>query len=171
MLRHILFLFLAVALPLLGDESGPPISITSPDTATTYVYGTIKSRSLHWSDAKQMLSAEVSFVDERQDSLQSTEDAHSFQLPGITLDKAHGIFYATTSKGEVIPVARRKKTLFLSTIEVLPNAVVRINHHRGNVTVILEAIRPDDVAKEQHKQDGATDPDATHNVDLHQLLP
>jgi hypothetical protein len=170
--RHILLLFLAVALPLLAaDESEPPISITSPDTATTYAFGKIKSRSLHWSEAKQTLSAEVTFVDEQPDSLQSNEDSHSFLLPGITLDKAHGIFYATSVKGEVIPVARRKKSLFLTTIQVLPNAIVRVNHSHGNVTVTLEAIRPADVAKEQRKQDAEGGPDATHSIDLHQLLP
>lgn len=172
MLRFFLFLFLAAALPLLAeDENGPLISIASPDTATTYAFGTIKSRALVWNEKTATLSAEVTFVDEQPDSTQPPEDTHRFRLPGITFDQAHGIFYATSPKGEAIPVARRRKALFLTSIDVLPNAIVRIYHPRGSVTVRLEAIRPADVAKIRRKQDDGGDSNDTRNVTLHDLLP
>ena len=85
----------------------------------------------------------------------------------MTLDEAKGIFFATSAKGEVIPIARLKKTLFLKTIEVLPNAAVRIQHPRGDITVILEAISPNDPA--MHAQPG-TNPNGTHQLDLNKLL-
>lgn len=171
MLRLLLFFFL-IALGggrLTADEEGaPPISITSPDTGSTFAFSTIKHHALIWDDKAQVLMAEVTFVDEQQDSLQSTDDTHRFRLPGITYDKVHGIFYATSSKGEVIPVAHKKKTLFITSIEPLPNAAVRIHHQRGAVSVTLEAIRPSDLAKQKQP---TTNPDGTHSIDLESLLP
>jgi hypothetical protein len=173
MLR-LIFLFLALGgLPVAAqdDGHGPLISIPSPDTATTFVFGSIKSRALVWNDKTQTLVAEVTFQDEQQDNLQANDDTHRFRLPGVTLDQAHGIFYATSPKGEVIPVARRRKTLFLTTIQVLPNAVIRIFHEHGNVEVTLEAIRPSDVEKEKKAQSGQDNPDGTHSINLQSLLP
>jgi hypothetical protein len=167
MLRFV-FLFLALGvLRLAAQDSAPPISITSPDTASTFVFSTIKNRALIWDKATQTLLAEVTFVDEQQDSLQPNDDTHRFRLPGIILDPVHGIFYATSATGEKIPVAQRKKTLFISSVEPLPNAVVRVSHRHGEVSVTLEAIRPADIAK----QKPASNPDGTHSVDLRQLLP
>ena len=175
--RLLFFLFALTVLPLLADDgSGPLISIVSPDTATTFAFGSIKNRALIWSDSTQTLSAEITFIEEQQYTLQPDDDTHRFRLPGITLDKAHGIFYATSPKGEVIPVARKKKTLFITTIEVLPNAIVRVSHHRGEVSVSLEAIRPSDAAK--LRKDKATqaaqsnpDGDGGHTVNIQDLLP
>jgi hypothetical protein len=65
-------------------------------------------------------------------------------------------------------VAHYKKTLFIKSIEVLPNARVRIVHPRGVITVILEAISPNDPA--MHPPADDSDPDATHSVDLGQIL-
>jgi hypothetical protein len=167
MLRFV-FLFLAQgALPLAAQENSPPISITSPDTASTFVQSTIKHRALIWDDATKTLSAEVTFVDDQQDSLQPNDDTHRFRLPGIAFDPAHGIFYATAATGEKIPVAQKKKTWFLTSIEPLPNAAVRVIHRHGVATVTLEAIRPADLAK----QKPTTNADGTHSVDLRQLLP
>jgi hypothetical protein len=175
MFRYFWFFMALAALPLRAEDSAPPIIIESPDTATTYAYGTIKHRALVWSDSSRTLYAEVTFTDEQQDNSQAEDDTHRFRLPGVTFDRAHGVFYATTSQGESIPVAQRKKSLFLSTIEVLPNAIVRVYHRRGNVSVTLEAIRPADVAREKQQQDRAassgTNPDGSHTVNLQDLLP
>jgi hypothetical protein len=171
MLRFIFLLLALGALPLAAQDDGPLISIPSPDSATTFAFGSIKSRALIWNDKTQTLVAEVTFQDEQQDNLQPNDDTHRFRLPGVTLDKVHGIFYATSPKGEVIPVARRKKALFFTTIQVLPNAVVRIYHQHGNVEVTLEAIRPSDLAKEKKAQSGQDNPDGTHSINLQKLLP
>jgi hypothetical protein len=66
----------------------------------------------------------------------------------------------------VIPVARLQKELFLKTIEVLPNARVRILRQKGNVSVILEAISPNDPAMHP----GPGHPDGEHAVDIRQIL-
>jgi hypothetical protein len=165
-----LMLGLALALPQLSQaqDDGPPISITSPDEGTTYALATIKDHSLVWDKSQKMLVARVTFI-ELDDSLSpSSDDTHDFRLPGVSFDPVKGIFTATTAKGVIIPVAHYKKTLFIKSIEVLPNARVRIVHPRGVITVILEAISPNDPA--MHPPADDSDPDATHSVDLGQIL-
>jgi hypothetical protein len=167
-------LFFAVALLLIlpawaepGDD-GPPISITSPDKGQTYVLGTIKSHQLYWSKSQKMLIARVTFTDEESAMGTPQDDTHEFRLPGISFDEAKGIFTATTAKGEVIPVAHYKKVLFVKSIETLPNAAVRVMHPRGAITVILEAIPPNDPA--MNAAAPGTDPDSTHQVDINSIL-
>jgi hypothetical protein len=164
----ILIAALLLALPRLSPalDDGPPISISSPDVATTFAFGSIKNRSLFWSKTRQVLIARVTFTDDQQDSGGPVDDSHDFRLPGVTLDPAKGIFYATSPKGLVIPVARYKKTLFITNIEILPNAVVRVRREHGSVSVILEAISPDDPAMHPKPDDS----DGTHQVDIKQLL-
>jgi hypothetical protein len=173
MLRLILFLLAALFAFSPGlapaDVDGPLISITSPDQATTFVYGTIKDHSLVWNKDKKMLSAHVTFIDVSDDSSGTSEDTREFRLPGVDLDPAKGIFFATAPSGQTVPVAHFKKTLFMQTIEVLPNAIVRILHPHGNVTVILEAISPDDPAMHPAPARPAN-PDDTHQEDIQQIL-
>ena len=155
--------FLALPLPAQVDDA-PPIVVQSPDTGTTYVYGSIKNHSLTWDKKEKMLIAHVSFVDLQDSGGTGNEDSHDFRLPGVKLDEAKGIFYACTSKGEAIPVAHFKKTLlFIQGIEVLPNARVRIQRDGGNVSVVLEALRPDDPALK-------APPGDTHQINFQDLL-
>jgi hypothetical protein len=149
------------------EDDGPPVSITSPDRATTFAYGSIKDRVLIWSRKEQVLIARVTFTDAEQSNGSSNDDTHDFKLPGVTFDEAKGLFSATSRKGVIIPVAHVKKALFFKTIEVLPNAAVRILRDRGNVTVILEAIGPDDPAMHP----APTDPDGAHKVDADKIVP
>lgn len=154
-------------LPALVDD-GPPISITSPDTATTFAYGTVKTRSLVWKKKDNILVAVITFSDTEEGNGTPGDDTHEFRLPGVTYDEAKGVFFATSAKGEVIPVAAFKKTLFFKSIEVTPNAMVRILHPHGDVTVILEAISPNDPAL--HAPPATTNPDGTHAVDINSIL-
>jgi hypothetical protein len=151
-----------------AQDEGPPISITSPDAGTTFAYGTIKSHVLIWNKSERVLIARVTFTDAEQNLGQPNDDTHEFRLPGVTLDEAKGVFLAKTAKGEVIPIAHIKRVLFIRTIETLPNARIRILHPKGNVTVILEAISPNDPA--MHPAPANSDPDATHKVDIDKIL-
>jgi hypothetical protein len=175
MSRTLFFLVLALALfsprissaqDTLAPDDGPSISITSPDTASTFVFGTIKNHALIWNKAAKLLIARVTFVDAQQDNSQAYDDTHDFRLPGVTFDAATGVFSATSAKGEVIPIARIKKVLFINTIETLPNAVIRVLHPKGNVTVILEAISPNDPAMHAPPDN----PNGTHQVDIDKIL-
>jgi hypothetical protein len=170
MLRTVLLLALFLFFPrvLSAQDDSPPISITSPDAATTFAYGTIKTHALIWLKNKKMLVARVTFTDADSANGTPNEDTHEFRLPGVTFDEAKGVFTATTAKGEVIPVAHYKKILFLQTIETTPNAVVRVQHPRGSVTVILEAISPDDPA--MHSSPANTNPDGTRQVDIDKIV-
>jgi len=170
MSRYVPFLALTLTLILSGwlwaEDEGPLISITSPDHAVTFAYGSIKDRVLIWKKKESMLVARVTFTDAEQSNGSSNDDTHEFKLPGITFDEAKGVYFATSPKGVVVPVAHIKKALFFKTIEVLPNAAVRILRERGNVTVILEAISPTDPAL----QPPPVDPDGTHKVDADKIL-
>ncbi len=172
MLRRLIYPVMALAwlasVPLIAMEEGPPISITSPDQATTFAYGEIKNHQLIWNKNTQMLSARVTFTDQQQNLGQPNEDTHFFRLPGVTFDPVKGLFYATSAKGVVIPVAFIKKTLFIKTIEVLANANVRIIRERGSVTVILEAISPDDPSLRPAPADTSTND--THKVDINKII-
>ena len=173
MSRGLFFYILAVILfsiPLSAEpgDDGPPISITSPDVATTFAYGTIKSHALVWNKSQKVLIARVTFTDSELNNGTPNDDTHEFRLPGVAFDEAKGVFFATTAKGEVIPVAHFKKVLFIKSIEVLPNANIRILHPRGNVTVILEAISPNDPA--MHPAPANSDPDGTHKVDIDKIV-
>jgi len=168
------FFFLALALALFStrvasaQDDGPPIVIASPDTGTTFAYGTVKNHTLVWNKKEKVLIAQVTFSEEDPSSGPSNDDTHEFRLPGVTFDETKGIFFATTARGEVIPVARIKKTLFMKSIEVLPNANIRILHPRGVISVILEAISPTDPA--MHPPPDNSNPDATHTLDIDKIL-
>ncbi len=175
MLRLVLFLALMLFAPasvfaqeaVLMKDEGPPIAITSPDVGTTYVYGSLKSRQLYWNKRAKMLIARVTYTDsEMVDNNSPQDDTMDFHLPGVAFDETRGIFTATTAKGVVIPIAHLKKSFFVKTIEILPNARVRVIRDHGNVTVVLEAISPDDPAMHP----APTNPDGTHSVDFSHML-
>jgi hypothetical protein len=173
MSRYVLILALALILisPALqadpGDD-GPPIAITSPDTAVTYAMASIKSHSLVWNKKSKVLTAHVTFTETDPTFAQANDDSHEFRLPGVTFDETKGMFFATSAKGEVIPVAQFKKTFFVKSIVTTANAVVRIIHPKGgSVTVILEAISTNDPA--MHPP-ASSDGDGTHQVDVDKLF-
>jgi len=152
----------------LQADDGPPISIVSPDKGTTFAYGSIKNHILIWSKKHQTLSARITFTDAEFNNGQANDDTHEFRLPGVTYDETKGLFFATSPKGEVIPVARVKKSFLFKTIETLPNANVRIQRMSGNITVILEAISPNDPSL--HAPPPSTNPDGGQKVDIDKVL-
>jgi hypothetical protein len=165
------FLLLSLLLTLtspLPAEDGPPISITSPDSSTTFAYATLKQHVLIWNPKAKMLIARVTFSDEEHSIGQPTIDTLEFRLPGVGFDEPKGIFYAVSAKGETIPVAHFKKALFFKTIATFPNAVVRVQRLRGNVTVVLEALSPHDPLLTAPPPGG--NPDDTHRVPLDSIL-
>jgi len=171
MSRRILWIALALAffpVRFLQADDGPPISITSPDKGTTFAYGSIKNHTLIWSKKYKTLVARITFTDAEFNNGQPNDDTHEFRLPGVAYDETKGLFFATSAKGEIIPVAQVKKAFLFKTIETLPNANVRIQRMSGNVTVILEAISPNDPAL--HAPPSSTNPDETQKVDTNKIL-
>jgi hypothetical protein len=168
----LLAFLLAVAPVLFGPpaqaDDGPPIVITSPDTATTFAFGSVKDHSLFWDKKSGMLIARIVFDDVDQAGGSANDDTHEFRLPGVSFDPAKGLFYAASAKGERIPVAHIRKELFLKVVETLPNAVVRIQHPHGQVTVILEAVKPDDPF--MRPAPPGTNSDTGRSFDLHDLI-
>jgi hypothetical protein len=165
MWRAFLFVMLANSFAIADDA--PPIAITSPDQATTYPFGSIKQHSLIWDKKRQMLIARIVFMDVNP-TPQDPDDTHDFRLPGVRLDATKNLFYAISAKGEAIPVAKIQRELFLKAIEMLPNAAVRVQHTHGQVTVILEALRPDDPALKAHPAE--TNSEGGHSIDIQDLF-
>ena len=126
-----------------------PVSIKSPVSGKTYAFGQIKSRLLNWDAKKNMLIAHVVFTNQYLASGGDIEeDDQYFPIPGITFNATTGFFYAPATDGSQIPIAHIRKTLFIKSVAVLPNAAVRVIHtNQGEVTVILEAIKPEDVSR------------------------
>lgn len=121
-----------------------------------------------WDKKNQVLTVHVTFTDAEQNLGDPNDDQHQFRLPGIKFDEAKGLFYAISAKGEAIPVAHMKKVAFFKVVEATPNAVVRIQHPSGIITVSLEAISPNDPA--MHAPPPDTNPDDTHKVDPGSIL-
>jgi hypothetical protein len=170
-------LILVVALFLFGptalfawNNDGPPIVITSPQGGTTFARCDIKNHSLIWNKNRKMLVAVVTFTDAQQNTGTPQDDTHYFDLPGVNFDEAKGIFTATAPGGEIIPIAKISKMLFIKSIVVLPNANVRILHPRGDISVVLEAISPNDPAMKAPPKNDSENLDGTHNVDVKSLL-
>jgi len=139
MKKMLAFAFLSLAYGGLLRASA--VTITSPDTAQTYAFSTVIWKQLRWEPAANTLVASITFsnyeyatqveprVDERFD----------FAFPGITFDRATGIFYAHDPLGRSIPVAELKHELFFSVIALLPDAKISIYKHSGKVKVELIA--------------------------------
>jgi hypothetical protein len=164
--RSFLFILLSivtvslVACPLWADEPDEelPVSIKSPEEGKTFAYGDIKSRSLSWQPKRGELVAHVTFTNQLLAVGSPEEDDEYFPIPGISFDPASGTFYATAKTGEKIPIAKMHTAVLFKTIVMLPNAAVRVIHTpEGNTSVILEAIRPADLARYQNQpyHDGA----------------
>ncbi len=117
------------------------VTILSPDTAQTYAFSTIIWKQLRWAPGAGALVASITFsnfeyatrgeprVDERFD----------FEFPGITFDRAKGVFYARNGSGGSIPVAEIEHTLFFPVITLLPEARISIYKRSGKVKVELTA--------------------------------
>ena len=168
-------LFLLPPAPARSFDDGPPIVIKSPDTATTFAFAMIKQHQLLWDKKNGQLLAHIVFTPvDGDDGASVDQDEHDFRLPGVTFDQKKGLFFAISASGELIPIARIKKTLFLQTVEPMPNANVIVQHPHGNVSVVLEAIRPDDPAMRPAPPVASGDTDSEgnklHAVDIPQLL-
>ena len=110
-MRRWITLLLLALLPISARaDDQAPISISSPDVASTFVFAKIKSHALVWDRKTSTLLARVTAMDDTSDgSMQAEEDTHDFRLPGVTFDASRQLYVAVSAKGEVIPVARPKK--------------------------------------------------------------
>jgi hypothetical protein len=135
---------LASALVLLfcgGALEASELSILSPDTAQTFSFGSIIWKQLRWTPGAGALVASITFsnyeyasrVEPRED------DRFDFAFPGITFDRASGVFSAHDHSGASIPVAFLRKEWFFSTIVLEPNAQIVLHKQSGKVRVELVA--------------------------------
>ena len=131
------FILLGVA----GFARASDITIVSPNTARTYAFSTIIWKQLRWMPDAGALVASITFSNyEYVTGVEPRDDERfDFAFPGITLDRASGIFYAHDPSGKSIPVARRSHALFFPVIALLPGGQIAISKISGKVTAKLTA--------------------------------
>jgi len=137
--RIVAFAFILLAYGGLLRASA--VAIASPDTAQTYAFSTIIWKQLRWEPAAHMLVASITFSNyEYVSSFEPREDERfDFAFPGVTFDRATGIFYARDHLGKSIPVAELKHEWFFPVIALLPDARISIYKRSGKVKVELTA--------------------------------
>ena len=67
------------------------------------------------------------------------DESFDFQFPGVRFDSAQRTFFARNGQGELIPVARFRKDIFLDGIDLAPGAKIYLLKESGRVTATLTA--------------------------------
>ncbi len=124
----------------LGRLGADEMRIMSPDSGQTFSFSSVNWKQLRWAAGSQSLIASITFsnyeyvsrVEPRED------DRFDFPLPGVTFDRATGVFSAH-DHSRSIPVAILRREWFFSTIVLLPGAQIVIHKQSGKVRVELVA--------------------------------
>jgi hypothetical protein len=113
------------------------VSITSPDRPQTFTYGEMIWHQLY-QRASGELAARITFSNRPYvgDDTPRTDEPFDFHFPGVQVDSARGIFFATSGHGELIPVARIRQ---FGWIDLSRGAKIYLLKDRGRVTATLTA--------------------------------
>jgi len=115
------------------------ITITSPNRHQTFTYGEVIWHQLYERPGGE-LGVRITFsnLPYGGDGTPRTDEPFDFRFPGARLDSARGIFFARSSHGELIPVARIRQ--FPSCwIDLSPGAKMYLLKDHGRVTATLTA--------------------------------
>jgi hypothetical protein len=117
------------------------ISISSPDHAWTYAYGSVTWRQLHLERRRGDLVARITFsnVPFADSNEPPTNEAFDFRFPGVHVDFARHAFVTTGRRGESIPVAWFRGSPSGGWIKLAPNAKIYLVKESGRVTATLTA--------------------------------
>lgn len=171
----LLFLILALtSISALAGDLQPIILIKSPDHAESFVYGDVSGHKLFWSEKEQKMFAVVTVDNSRYAT--STErpgqDTFRFYLPGVVYEPRTKQYVVHGPNGEIVPFAETKKELFLTSINPVHNAVVRVFRTRGKIEVNAEIYNPKEVAQEEAADKAAqsTNTNETKKLDVNNLF-
>ena len=134
-------ILLAAILTVNASVMADAISITSPDHAQTFAYGEMISHQLYVEQPHGELVARITFTnspyadgnDPRRD------ESFDFRFPNVRFDSARRVFFASSRRGELIPVARLWQGLACRWIDLVPGAKVYLLKESGWVTATLTA--------------------------------
>jgi hypothetical protein len=117
------------------------VSITSPDHAQTFAFGSVISHELHADRTTGELTARITFsnLPYYDDDQPRRDEAFDFHFPGVQFDRARGTLFVRSKHGEVIPVARSREGLVCRWIDLVPGAKIYLLKEHGRVTAVLTA--------------------------------
>jgi hypothetical protein len=134
-------IFLTVLLAASGSAIAGAISITSPNRAQTFAYGSMISRQLYRNGRAGELMARITFsnLPYYDDNQPRRDESFDFYFPTVQLDSARQTFVARSGHGELIPVARLRRGLACEWIDLAPGAKMYLLKEHGRVTATLTA--------------------------------
>jgi hypothetical protein len=117
------------------------LSITSPNHAQTYAYGSVTWHQLYLERTSGELTARITFSNQPYaDANQPpTDEPFDFRFPGVRVDFARHAFVATGRNGEFIPVAWFRGDPSCGWIKLARGAKVYLLKESGRVTATLTA--------------------------------
>jgi hypothetical protein len=115
------------------------ISITSPDHVQTFAYGEMLWHQLYGQRGE--LAARITFsnLPYAGDDEPRRDETFDFRFPGVQFDPARRTFFASSRRGELIPVARFRNDPDFGWIDLAPGAKIYLLKESGRVTTILTA--------------------------------
>src|SRR6478672_2272626 len=132
---------LAVTLITTASAMADAVSVTSPNHARTYAYGSVTWRQLYLERTRGELAARITFsnlpfADANQPR---TDEPFDFHFPGVHVDFARHAFVVTGRRGEFIPVASFRGDPSCGWVKLAPNAKIYLVKESGRVTATLTA--------------------------------
>lgn len=134
-------IFLTALLSTCALVMADAIAIASPHHPQTFAYGEMIGHQLYLPCVNGDLVARVTFSNSPYagDNEPRRDESFDFDFPGVRFDPAQRIFFARNGHGELIPVARFRKNLFLDNVDLAPGAKIYLLKDSGRVTAILTA--------------------------------
>lgn len=134
-------ILLAILFAGVAAAAADAISITSPDHAQTFAYGSMISHQFFYNRRAGELAAQITFSNSPYygDDQPRRDEAFDFHFPGVQLDSTQRIFVVRSKHGELIPVARFRKGLACGWIDLAPGAKIYLQKESGRVTATLTA--------------------------------
>jgi hypothetical protein len=116
------------------------ISITSPDHPQTFTYGEMIWHQLYERTSGELV-ARITFSNRPYagDDNPRRDEPFDFHFPGVQFNPARRTFFASSRRGELIPVAKVRNDLVCGWIDLTPGAKMYLLKESGRVTAILTA--------------------------------
>jgi hypothetical protein len=134
-------IFLATLSAASGSVIAGATSIISPDHAQTFAYGEMIGHQLYLDRIAGGLAARITFTNSpyADSNDPRTDESFDFRFPGAQFDSARRTFFARSSHGEAIPVARFCEFPASGWIDLAPGAKIYLLKESGRVTATLAA--------------------------------
>ncbi len=117
------------------------ISVTSPNHAQTYAYGSVSWHQLYLERTRGELTARITFSNRpyADTNQPPTDEPFDFRFPGVRVDFARHAFVARGRRDEFIPVAWFRGDPACGWIKLAPGAKIYLLKDSGRVTATLTA--------------------------------